>query len=98
VPRWRANFLAAYRAGDAWNFTVGARYSGQQYSTLDNSDPNGYAYTGVSKFFVVDVRARYQLAKQWTASFGIDNVNNYRYWNFHNYPERTFVAELQWDL
>lgn len=98
VPRWRANLLAAYRFADAWNFTVGARYSGQQYSTLDNSDPNSYSYTGVSKFFVVDLRARYRFAKQWTASLGVDNANNYRYWNFHNYPERTFVAELSWDL
>lgn len=98
VPRWRANLLASYKMNDAWSYSVGARYSGQQYSQLDNSDPNGYSYTGVSKFFVVDLRARYRFAQQWTASLGVDNANNYRYWNFHSYPQRTYVAELNWDL
>jgi hypothetical protein len=25
-------------------------------------------------------------------------LNNYRYWNFHPYPQRTFLAELKYDL
>jgi len=29
---------------------------------------------------------------------GIDNVNNYQYWNFHPYPQRTYVAEVKVDL
>jgi iron complex outermembrane receptor protein len=97
VPDWRANLLASYRLGD-WDFSLGTRYSGRQYNTLDNSDPNGKSYTGVSQFLVMDLRVRYHIAEQWRASFGIDNLNNYNYWNFHPYPERTFSAELSWDL
>ena len=41
---------------------------------------------------------RYQIAKQWSAAFGIDNANNYQYWNFHPYPQRTYTAELRFDL
>jgi len=98
VPQWRANFLAVYRPSDRWTYTFGARYSGKQYGTLDNSDPNGFTYTGVSSFFVTDVRARYKIAKEWTASLGIDNLNNEKYWAFHPYTQRTYVAELKWDI
>jgi iron complex outermembrane receptor protein len=97
VPDWRANLLASYTVG-TWDFSLGTRYSGRQYNTLDNSDPNGKSYTGVSQFLVMDFRVRYRIAEQWRASFGIDNLNNYNYWNFHPYPERTFSAELSWDL
>ena len=55
--------------------TAGGRYSGQQYSTLDNSDPNGFAYFGASTYFVFDLRVRYPNTR-WSAAFGIDNVNN----------------------
>jgi iron complex outermembrane receptor protein len=98
VPRWRATAVASYRPDARWSYTVAARYSGRQYSQLDNSDVNGDAYTGVSQFFVVDARVQYRIAKQWTASLGIDNLNNQKYWNFHPYPQRTVLAELKFDL
>jgi iron complex outermembrane receptor protein len=41
---------------------------------------------------------RYQIARQWSAAFGIDNLNNYRYWDFHPYPQRSYTAELHLDL
>ena len=98
VPRWRASLVTTYRPDDKWSYTFGARYSGKQFSTLDNSDVNGFAYQGASKYFTTDVRVRYQIAKQWSAAFGIDNLNNYQYWNFHPYPQRSYSAELKFDL
>jgi iron complex outermembrane receptor protein len=98
VPRWRATAVATYRPDERWSYTLAARYSGRQYSQLDNSDVNGYAYTGVSKFFVVDARVQYRIAQRWSASIGIDNLNNYKYWNYHPYPQRTVLAELKFDL
>ena len=77
---------------------MAARYSGAQYGQLDNSDTNGFSYQGFSKFFVVDARVRFKLDKQWSAALGIDNVNNYKYWAFHPYTQRTVVAELKFDL
>ena len=44
------------------------------------------------------MRLRYQAGKQWSAAVGIDNLNNYQYWNFHPYPQRTFMAELNFAL
>jgi len=98
VPRWRAAALAIYRWDARWSTSVGARYSSPQFRTLDNSDVNGFTYMGVSSFFVVDLRVRWQIDKQWSAAFGIDNANNDKYWNFHPYPQRTYVAELKADL
>lgn len=98
VPRWRATAWTSYAPDDHWAFTVAARYSGKQFSNLDNSDVNASTYFGASKYFTVDLRVRYQIDRQWSASFGIDNANNYRYWNFHPYPQRTYTASLKWGL
>jgi len=98
VPKWRANLLATYRPDDAWAFTGGVRYSGRQYGTLDNSDPNGSTYTGVSSFLVADLRVQYRFTKQWKLSAGIDNLGNRTYWAFHPYTQRTYSAELRYDL
>lgn len=97
VPRWRANLLASYRAGEHWNLTLGARYSGKQFNTLDNSDPNSAAYTGTSPFFVMDARAKYTLDEHWSAALGVDNLANRTYWNFHPYNQRTWSAEVRFD-
>jgi iron complex outermembrane recepter protein len=98
IPRWRASALASYRFSPAWSTSIGARYSDRQFRTLDNADVNGNTYFGVSRFFVVDVRARWQVSKTVAAALGIDNLNNDKYWNFHPYPQRTFVAELRADF
>jgi len=98
IPEWRASAVATYRPDATWSYTLGARYSGKQYSTLDNSDPNGFAYQGASRYFTTDVRVRYQITKAVSAAVGIDNLNNYQFWNFHPYPQRSYMAELKVSL
>jgi iron complex outermembrane receptor protein len=98
VPQWRASTVATWHASPKWTHTLGVRYSGRQYSTLDNSDPNGFAYQGASRYFTADVRTVYRIDEHWSAAVGIDNLNNQQYWNFHPYPQRTYTAELKVDL
>jgi iron complex outermembrane receptor protein len=98
VPRWRANAVASYRPGGAFSGTLGLRYGGRQFNSLDNTDPNGARYQGASEFLVADLRLRWQPTRHWTAAVGVDNLGNALYWNFHPYPLRTFVAELKYDL
>ncbi len=98
VPVWRATALASLRVDAQWTGTFAARYSGNQFSTLNNADINGFAYQGSSKYFTTDVRVRFQASKQVSLAVGIDNLNNYQYWNFHPYPQRTLMAELRYDL
>ena len=93
VPDWRATALATWRLRDHVSATFGARYSGQQYNTLDNADPNGNAYTGTSHYLVYDTRVRIAWGAV-TASLGIDNLGNERYWAFHPYSRRTYNAEV----
>ena len=98
IPRWRATAAGTYRFNDHWSGTVGVRYSGRQYRTLNNTDVNGPTYQGVSQFVTADVRIRHRFDKQWSAAIGIDNLNNKKYWNFHPYPQRSYTAELSFDL
>ena len=95
IPKWRATLLAAYRWNAEWSTSLAVRHSGQQFRTLNNSDVNGYAYMGVSPFTTVDLRARWQISPKWVAAFGIDNLNNDKFWNFHPYPQRSYTAELK---
>ena len=98
VPRWRGSLLATWRATERLSASFGARYGSTQYGTLDNSDGHGMAYQGFSRYFTTDLRLRYAINKQWSAALGIDNLNNAEYWNFHPYPQRTYSAELKFDL
>lgn len=98
IPRWRATGVATYRVGERLAYSLAARYSGRQFSTLDNSDPNGFAYQGASRYFTVDGRVTWKPIKRWTVAVGVDNLNNYQYWNFHPYSQRTWVVEGRYDL
>ncbi|NRT55700.1 TonB-dependent receptor [Sphaerotilus uruguayifluvii] len=98
VPMWRGSLLVTWRATPQLSVSYGARAASNQYGTLNNSDPNGFTYQGFSKFFTTDLRLRYRFDRQWSAAFGIDNLNNYQYWNFHPYPQRTYSADLKFDL
>lgn len=98
VPRWRANVLATVKPNDAWSGTLGVRYGGTQFNSLDNSDPIGARYQGASRFLVVDARVRWRFDAHWSAALGVDNLGNRMYWNFHPFPQRTWVAELKLDV
>lgn len=97
VPEWRANATVSYRPTDKWTNSVSMRYSGPQFSQLNNADTNGGTYQGNTAFFVVDLRSKYQITKQLAIAGGIDNVNNAEYWIFHPFPARTYFAELKFD-
>lgn len=97
VPNWRANLVARYQPNDVWDVSLGLRYSGRQYGTLDNIDVNDKTYTSVSRFLVADIRGRTKINANWSIAAGIDNVNNAKYWAFHPYPQRTFHTELRFN-
>ena len=98
IPRWRATAQATWHFNPQWSASLGVRYSGTQYRTLNNADTNGFTYMGVSRYFTTDLRVLWRIDKTLTASFGIDNLNNYQYWNFHPYPQRSYQANLRADF
>ena len=97
IPRLRASLFADYRFAEGWDASLGIRRSGRQYGTLDNSDFVD-TYGAVSSFTVADARLRWRFAPRWTASLGVDNLTNARYWVYHPYAGRTWVGEVRWDL
>lgn len=97
VPRWRANLLGTWHAGERWDITTGLRYSGKQFNQLDNSDFNSRVYMGTSPFLVADARVRYRRDSHWSMALGVDNLGGQTYWNFHPYNQRTWTLELRFD-
>ena len=98
IPRWRATAVVGYRLTGNLSATLAGRYSGRQYRTLNNADVNGFSYMGVSKYATLDARLLWRIDRQWSAAFGVDNLNNDKFWNFHPYPQRSYTAELKFDL
>jgi iron complex outermembrane receptor protein len=98
VPDWRAKFGVTYRPNDSWAYTIAARYSGKQYSTLDNTDIVSHVFGAFDNFFVVDMKVHYNATKNFSFDFGIDNLFNQQYFLFHPFPGRTFVLAAKYAL
>ncbi|MDH7639860.1 TonB-dependent receptor [Sphingomonas oryzagri] len=98
VPRWKATLVGTWRPTDALSLTAAGRYSSRNYGALDNSDVVGNTYGGFYKYLVVDLRAQVKASDHMTVSFGVDNINNDKYFLFHPFPQRTFFAQAEWTL
>jgi iron complex outermembrane receptor protein len=91
VPDWRATLGATYRPNESWAFTMAARYSGKQYSTLDNTDVVSHVFGAFDDYVVVDMKIHYTATQNFAFDFGIDNLFNEQYFLFHPFPGRTYV-------
>lgn len=104
IPAWRASALAVYHQSDALSYSLGWRYSARQHTALYNTttrqypDPNADTYLGRGSFSVFDAKVVYKIAKQWSASLGVDNIGNSRNFTYYPYAQRTFYAGLKFDL
>jgi iron complex outermembrane receptor protein len=96
IPRWRATLVATARVSELSSLTLGARYSGQQFNALDNSDINYTTYTSNSPYTVVDLRFLTDLGHGFKASVGIDNLFDRTYFAYHPMSQRTVHAELKY--
>ena len=94
VPRWRATLVATYRPTPRWAVTLAGRYSGQQYSTLDNTDSTPHVFGAFDAFTVLDARVRYEVNQHLSAALGVDNLTDRAYFLYHPFPQRTVVADL----
>jgi iron complex outermembrane recepter protein len=91
VPDWRAKAGVTYRPNENWAFTLAARYSGKQYSTLDNTDIISHVYGAFDNYIVADMKVHYKATANFSFDFGIDNLFNEQYFLFHPFPGRTYV-------
>lgn len=96
VSPWRATVMASYRPDEKLTYSMAGRYQEAGASSLDNNDVKRDTYGGFQSFFVIDAKVRYQLDRRWSASFGIDNIENKTYWIYHPFPQRTFIFNLKY--
>ena len=95
VPDWRDTVQLTYRPNEDLAVTASARYSGKIYTTLDNTDRVSHVMGAFDKFFVVDMHVRYRVADYLTVHAGIDNLLNEKYYEFHPFPGRTYLASAK---
>jgi iron complex outermembrane recepter protein len=98
IPKWRGNFLGTYRAGQRLALSLGGRYSDKLYTTLDSSGVRFNTYQGFDGWFVMDAHANYRLTRNWSASLGVDNLLDRKYFLFHPFPQRTLVGSAKFTL
>ncbi|HWI86721.1 MAG TPA: TonB-dependent receptor [Sphingomonas sp.] len=98
VPRRKATLVATYRPSGIVSLTAAARYSSRSFGTIDNSDIVTHTWQGFEDYLVADVRAVVKLTGNWSLAAGVDNFTNRKYYLFHPFPQRTFVAEANWKL
>ncbi|HEY8085243.1 MAG TPA: TonB-dependent receptor [Methylophilaceae bacterium] len=103
IPVVRATLLGIYHPSANLSYSLGWRYSGRQHSGLFNTttqqypDPNPGVYGGRSNFSVFDAKMLYKFARQWSASVGVDNITNEKYFTLYPYSQRTYFASAQFD-
>ena len=97
LPNQLYKAVAIYHVDDKLTLSLAGRFSGHQYINLDNSDINSDVYKAASRFLFIDVKANYKVADRWTASLGIDNINNDKAYVSHPYPQRTGYFQLKFD-
>ncbi len=95
VPDWRDTVQATYHPTDQLAVSLAARYSGRMFTTLDNTDRVSHVFGAFDGFFVVDTHIHYQINDTITADAGIDNLFNEKYFLYHPFPGRTYVASLK---
>jgi iron complex outermembrane receptor protein len=95
VPDWRDTIQATYHQDENLSYSASARYQGQMFSTLDNTDSVSSVYGSFDKFFVVDTHVHYDINSALSADAGIDNLFDEKYFLFHPFPQRTFVASVR---
>jgi len=95
VPDWRDTLTVSYRPDDRLTYFAALRYQGKMYSTLDNTDSVGRVMGSFDRFAVVDTHVHYQVTDAVTMDAGIDNLFNYKYFEYHPFPGRTYVASAK---
>jgi len=94
IPDKRFTMVGTYQPIRPLTFTLAGRYNGKMYTTLDNTDVNPNTYQGFSQWFVADAKANVA-TERWNWSVGVDNLLNRKYFLFHPFPQRTFIASMR---
>ena len=98
LPEWRATLAATWHPSDKMDWTLAGRYSGRQFNEFDNSDTHDDVYGATSRFLVFDAKFNYRFDKQFSVAVGVDNLANEKYFAFHPYTQRSWVAQAKYQF
>ena len=98
VPQWRDTAQVTYQANERLAMSLAGRYQGKMYSTLDNTAYVSGVQAAFDPFFVMDVKLRYQIVDAVSFEAGVDNLTDAKYFLFHPFPGRTYLASLKLKL
>ncbi len=93
TPLWMGNIGAEFK-GEKWSFYVVGRYMDKWYSDDLNRDKKSGVYGSYDEYFVVDIRASYQINKWTSFSVSGDNVFDRDYYYYYKAPGASWFAEL----
>lgn len=87
-----------YAPTKEWEVTAAATYNSAAWQTLSNIDTNHDTLYSISQQIQFDMKANWRFEKNWKATFGIDNIGNYKAFVFHPLAQRTFFAGVNYDF
>ncbi|WP_082219257.1 TonB-dependent receptor [Massilia sp. NR 4-1] len=96
IPHVRSTTTLLYAPQESWSLAATWRYSGRQFSEINNSDINPDVYGGLSRQKQLDLRLLLKPAARTEIAIGVDNLNNYLAWQSHPFPGRTLFAEVRY--
>ena len=100
IPDIRLRSVVTYAPTEDLDMAFGARFNTAAFTTSSNVDWNHDIYgSSISTALLFDAKINYRFEKNWVATFGVDNIGNYKWYNGpHPYNMRTFYAGLKYDF
>jgi iron complex outermembrane receptor protein len=104
IPDWRATLVGTWHVSTPGRPACPLRRTAAQRAAANTAlgaynDPNPNVYGAVSHYSVFDTKFVVRFDRQWSTSFGINNLGNFKYYvNPNPYPQRTLFASLKFDL
>ncbi len=98
LPRLRGAVVASWRPTSTLTATLAGRYSDRSFGAVDNSDTYADTYMGFGAYFVADAKLRWRVTPHVELDAGVNNLTDRSYFEYHPFPERTWVVGARWTL
>jgi outer membrane receptor protein involved in Fe transport len=100
IPNIRLRSVVTYQPTDELDMAFGTRFNSATFTTISNTDWNHEVYgSSYSTALIFDAKVNYKFEKNWVATFGIDNIGNYKWYNGpHPYNMRTYYGGIKYDF
>lgn len=96
IPKVQANLVADWRFAPGWNVNLSVLHVGDTHGELDNGDQAGCNRFGCTQGqTTIDTRVGYRFGDRYELGLGVHNLTDEKYFEFHPFPQRTFLFEIR---